>query len=134
LRWDFRADRPGVREDRSAFVIRCEQWMASALRNPRWCCFVAETGTSLVGQVWVEIFEKIPNPTDEPERHAYITNMYVRPERRNAGIGGRLLEAAISWSVGQRPDTMFLWPTPRSRPFYARHGFVPADAILIRRG
>jgi hypothetical protein len=49
-----------------------------------WRCWVIEDGKQLLGHVCVQLFEKMPNPVDEPEAHAYLTNFYVV---RNCGAG-----------------------------------------------
>lgn len=107
--------------------------MEKALADPRWACFAAEFDGALVGTLWIQLVEKIPNPGRERERHAYVTNVYVQPERRGAGIAGRLLDRARAWCDEQQVDTMFLWPSDKSRPLYARHGFVASDAILANK-
>jgi len=66
----------------------------------------------------------------ELERHAYITNVYVRPESRGVGTGEALLEAALAFCREQQVDSVVLWPTERSQPLYARHGFAfPKDLM-----
>lgn len=133
LRWDFRSTRGGLTENQGEFVERCAAWMATALADPRWTCFAAEIENAIVGHLWIESIEKIPNPALEPERHAYLTNVYVRPACRGEGIASRLLDRARVWCVEQQVDTMFLWPSDKSRPLYARHGFATSDAILLRK-
>jgi ribosomal protein S18 acetylase RimI-like enzyme len=49
----------------------------------------------LVGNLWLQLIEKIPNPTTEPEQHAYVTNFYVTEAARGQGIGTMLLSAAL---------------------------------------
>lgn len=107
--------------------------MAQALVQPHWQCFVAEIAGAIVGHLWIEVIEKIPNPARERECHAYVTNVYVRPEHRDAGIAGRLLDAGCAWSAERQVDTMFLWPSEKSRPLYGRHGFIASDAVLTRQ-
>jgi len=72
---------------------------------------------------------KIPNPTAELERHAYISNVYVTPGSRG-GIGGRLLGAALDAAKSERVDSIVLWPTDRSRSLYMRYGFVSDGGVL----
>jgi len=48
-----------------------------------WRCCVADDGKRLLGHVCVQLIEKIPNPVNEPELHAYLTNFYVIPEMRD---------------------------------------------------
>ena len=97
------------------------------------CWLAEEPDGALLGTVWVQILEKLPNPVHEPERHAYVTGFYVRPAARNLGVGSALLTAALALCSEQGTDTVFLWPTPRSRPLYLRHGFVERGGVLERR-
>lgn len=86
-----------------------------------------------MGQVWLVLLEKMPNPLDDPELHAYITNFYLKPEFRG-GVGSRLLAGALDWLKQQAVDAVILWPTPRSRSLYQRYGFEqPVDMLELRR-
>ena len=131
LRWEFRAGKRPAIEERGAFVARAAAWMRRELESGRWRAWVAEQDGGLVGQVWLCPIDKIPNPNDERERHAYLSNLYVMPAARG-GVGTRLLETAIAWADAHDIDTVLLWPTERSRPLYARHGFAATDRFLGR--
>jgi len=76
------------------------------------------------------LIEKIPNPVVEFERHAYISNVFVREEQRSAGLGSRLMDMALAYCREKYVDSVILWPTSRSRSLYARHGFVVRDDIM----
>jgi len=131
LRYEFRAaERPAV-ESRDTFVERCTAWMRERLApGSAWHCLLAEQDGATVGHVWLEVVDKVPNPGgNEPERHAYLTNLYVRPDARG-GPGSLLVEAALAWCRERRVDTVFLWPSERSRTLYARYGFAPSTDIL----
>lgn len=84
----------------------------------------------MLGHLWLSLIEKIPNPAPELERHAYITNVYVRPEGRGGGAGRELMEAALVFCREQQVDSVILWPTARSRTLYARHGFVAPEDMM----
>jgi GNAT superfamily N-acetyltransferase len=58
-----------------------------------------------------------------------VSNFYVQPESRG-GTGTRLLRAVLDWAAAQGVDTIMLWPTPRSRPLYGRHGFTDRVDLL----
>jgi GNAT superfamily N-acetyltransferase len=133
LRWQFRSEgRGALSETEAAFVERCSLWMRDRLTGDgRWAAWVAEEAHQLVGQIWAQIIEKLPNPTHEPEQHAYISNLYVKPFARG-GVGTKLLEACLAWLAEQDVDTILLWPPAASRPLYERHGFNRADTILVR--
>lgn len=132
LRYEFRREIGGTVEDRNAFIQRCSDWMASRL-SADWKCWVAVRNKEIVGQVWLHLLEKLPNCNGAPELHGYISNLYVRPECRG-GVGGRLLEHALQWLREKAVDAVILWPSPRSRTLYTRHGFKTPNDILELRG
>jgi GNAT superfamily N-acetyltransferase len=134
LRFDFRTEIDPAVEDQAAFLERCREWMTSRL-DPRgtWRCWIAEDGGAVVGMSWLQLLEKIPNPVAEPELHGYVSSLYVRSERRGTGIGSTLLAACLDECESCGADAVFLWPTPRSRPLYERHGFALRDDLLERR-
>ncbi len=135
LRWEFRtALEPEVTPERG-FRERCAAWMAARLARPdQWRCWLAEDDAGVpLGTVWVQFLEKLPNPVHEPELHAYLTSFYVRPAARNGGVGSALLEAALAACAARCTDTVFLWPTQRSRALYLRYGFNERAGMLERR-
>src|SRR5215470_16358557 len=87
LRYVFRSSVGPVRESEAEFVGRCNLWMRERLRDgSAWHCWVAERNGALLGNVWIQMIEKVPNPTEEPETHAYLTNFYVTEDARGNGI------------------------------------------------
>lgn len=135
LRHEFRTALDPLVEPEAGFHARCAAWMAARLPHAEvWRCWVAEDVVGGPrGMVWVQFLEKLPNPVHEPEIHAYLTSFYVRPAARNQGIGSALLEAALAACADRGVDTVFLWPTPRSRALYLRHGFIDRAGLLERR-
>ena len=131
LRYEFRSGSRAASEDESEFVERCRVWMEGRLgEGGAWRCWVAERGRELVGAIWTQLIEKIPNPSPEPERHAYITNFYVREGERGRGAGSTLLSAALEWCREADAHAVILWPTERSRSLYLRHGFAVREDLL----
>jgi GNAT superfamily N-acetyltransferase len=143
LRYAFRTqDYPGKAstfEERESFLARCVPWMTERLAREDaggWHCWLAERrdrGDCPVvgGQLWLQAIEKIPNPAAEPELHAYISNVYVLPELRGRGLAGQLLDLALTWCRENAVDQVILWPSEKSRPLYARHGFAVSDGVLV---
>jgi GNAT superfamily N-acetyltransferase len=83
--------------------------------------------------IWVAILN--PCASLYAGRFAEITELYVKPEFRSAGIGGKLLEAAIgvarrrSWSrVEVGTPELPAWA--RTAAFYKRNGFVEVGARM----
>ena len=134
LRFEFRSSLESATESRSEFLARCAAWMRSRLSDEgSWHCWVAEGGAGILGHAWLELVEKVPNPVVEPERHAYLTNVYVRPAHRGEGWGDALVRAALQWCREREVDSVFLWPTEKSRTLYGRHGFAPSSEIMEAR-
>jgi ribosomal protein S18 acetylase RimI-like enzyme len=134
MRYGFRAELDAPVESEAVFRERCARWMIAQLGSAgRWRCWVAVLGTTLVGSVWLQLIEKLPNPVGHPGFHGYVSSAYVVPELRNAGIGSALLEACLAEAHGLELDALFLWPTDRSRPLYERYGFTVPDDLLERR-
>jgi GNAT superfamily N-acetyltransferase len=132
LRYEFRSRRKTPIESAAEFVPRCAEWMRSRVADEsRWRVWVLMDRGTIVGNIWLQIVEKLPNPNVERERHGYVTNFFVRPEYRNTGAGSRLLDALLGECRGLEIDSVFLWPSDRSRPLYERHGFVTPTAMLI---
>jgi GNAT superfamily N-acetyltransferase len=137
MRYRFRAETKSKIETKSVFVRRCTSWMKKRFRtgSSPWRCWVLDDGKRLLGHVCVQLLEKIPNPVNEPEFHAYVTNFFVVPEMRNQGFGQGLLNKALSWCRARGTDAIILWATPGSRSLYRRCGFVePTDLFELRDG
>jgi N-acetylglutamate synthase-like GNAT family acetyltransferase len=134
LRWDFRVEH-GTPVGRSFedFVEEFRAFATDALAEAApWRAWVAEDDGRLVGCVWLQLIEKIPHPRrGRWERPlAYVTNVYVEPALRDAGLGGRLLDAAIAFAREHEAGEAVVWPTPRSVSFYRRAGFGDASTPL----
>lgn len=97
----------------------------------RWRAWLAEREGVVVGNIWLQVIEKIPNPVVEPESHAYLSNLYVVPEARG-GVGQALLDAALAHCRAIHAHSVILWPTDGSRTLYARAGFTTPREILAR--
>jgi GNAT superfamily N-acetyltransferase len=131
LRYELRSPLDEVVEEDVTFIQRCTLWMRHRLRDhSAWRCWIAERQGTLVGNIWVQLVEKIPNPASEPEYYIYLTNFYVTEECRGKGIGSMLLLAALAWGKTNNVHFAILAPTERSRPLYLRHGFSDAHDLM----
>jgi GNAT superfamily N-acetyltransferase len=134
LRYEFRAEIERVVEAQTAFLERCRTWMAARLREETpWRCWVAEVDHVIRATAWLQVIEKIPNPVAEPERHGYVSSLYVQRHLRTTGVGSTLLTECLRACDAERVDAVILWPTPRSRTLYARHGFGVRGDLMERR-
>lgn len=133
LRYAFRSSTGIATEPQSEFLERCTYWMAEHLKDRRlWQCWVVTSRERLIGALWLQLVEKIPNPRAEPEFHGYITNFYLEESARGQGIGTRVLTEAIDWCKAREVHAIILWPSDQSRALYERHGFaVRADVLEL---
>jgi ribosomal protein S18 acetylase RimI-like enzyme len=112
LRYEFRTTLDPATKPQPDFLARCEEWMAVRLATPgSWRCWVAEASGTLAGTVWLLPIEKLPNPVAEPERHGYVSSLYLRPEYRGRGLGSDLLATCLRVCAAEGFDAVFLWPT-----------------------
>jgi|ERR1700754_1063196 len=130
LRFALRSRDSSNVETEAAFLKRCESWMAEVLNRTTWRCWVAEQEGDLLGALWLQLIEKIPNPTAESECFGYITNFFVAESARGKGLGSRILDEALAWCREQNVHAVILWPTEKSRSLYQRHGFTLPDDLL----
>jgi len=130
LRFALRSRAEGDVESEADFLDRCAAWITHALQQPNWLCWLAERDGMLVGTLWLQLIEKIPNPASESEYFAYITSFFISESIRGKGLGSRMLSKAISWCRENDVHTALLWPTDRSRSLYHRYGFATPDEIL----
>jgi len=129
LRWEFRSGRAPAVEPHDRFIERCAEWMRRELAAHSWRAWVAVSDGRIVGQIWLDTVPKVPNPVAERERHAYVSNLYVRPAARG-GVGTRLLQTALAWATANGVDRIVLWPTEASVALYTRHGFTRAGDVM----
>ena len=137
LRYDFRSNTKNDNESEPEFLARCNEWMSERLQQTNWRCWVAQQDSSIIGALWLQLIEKIPNPTSESELHAYITNVFVSETARGQGLGSLLLDEALRFCKRQLVHAVILWPSEKSRSLYQRHGFaVQSDLmeLILRSG
>jgi len=132
LRFEFRSRSKTPVETAAQFLPRCIEWMRRRIDDESpWRVWVLTHNDTIVGNIWLELVEKLPNPNVEREMHAYVTNFFIRPEYRNTGAGSRLLEAVLDECKRAHVDSVFLWPSDRSRPLYERYGFTAPSTMLV---
>jgi len=85
----------------------------------------AQTGNDLCGLSWCKVFPEDPDI-------ANLFQMWVAPEYRRVGVGGRLLTEAISWASTTGAKLLRLGVTDGDTPavrLYSAHGFVQVGEL-----
>ncbi|MGH3302477.1 MAG: GNAT family N-acetyltransferase [Streptosporangiaceae bacterium] len=94
--------------------------------------WLAAEGDRAVGMVNLAVFDRMPQPGRVPSRWGYLANAFVLAAYRNRGVGGRLLDALLSYADEHGFARIVLNPSQRAIPFYERAGFGSASALLVR--
>lgn len=129
MRYEFRAAMDEPDEGRDVFEARMLGWLEEHM-GPTWLAWLASEGEETIGVVFLHVVDKLPNPVPEPEQLGYVTSLYVRPDRRGAGVGAALLDAALDECRARGLDTVVLWPSARSRSLYERRGFQAPGLVM----
>jgi GNAT superfamily N-acetyltransferase len=132
LRWELYEEQNGdPGEAFEAYVERFARFAGSALESDDWRAWVARTENGLVGAMWLHTVHRVPVPGMRAGPIGYLTNVYVAPEHRNAGLGAEMLDRVEAWCTDEGFSTVIVWPTERSRSFYGRGGFGRPDEPLV---
>jgi GNAT superfamily N-acetyltransferase len=104
---------------------RMAAWLAA--EGDRRTIWLATLGDSPAGMASVFEYRRMPRPGRPDSRWGYVSNMFVREDLRNRGIGSALLTTVIAAAAERRYARLATSPTPRSLPFYRRAGFIVPD-------
>jgi GNAT superfamily N-acetyltransferase len=120
----------GGAADEGGFDERFAAWFDA--EAPRRVAWLAEADGSTVGMVNLAVFERMPQPGRAPSRWGYVANAFVLAAYRDRGIGGRLLDALLSYADEHGFVRVVANPSERAIPLYARAGFTSAHPLLLR--
>ena len=81
--------------------------------------------------MWLQMVPRVPVPGMRAGPIGYLTNVYVAPALRNAGLGAHMLDLVKAWCGEEGYSLVIVWPTGRSRSFYRRGGFDRPDEPLV---
>ena len=96
--------------------------------------FVADDGAALAGFICVVTDQR--GAPDNPDRHAFVHDVFVASAWRRRGVAQRLMHAAESFAASRGVDELRLAVLERNteaRAFYATLGFRDYARTLTRR-
>ena len=132
LRWQLYVEQDGEpAESPEEYRERFARFAGSALASDAWRSWVARDGDRLAAAMWLHTVPRIPVPGKRAGPIGYMTNVYVEPSHRNAGLGAEMLDQITAWCRSEGFSTVIVWPTERSRSFYRRGGFGRPEEPLV---
>jgi GNAT superfamily N-acetyltransferase len=133
LRWQLYLEQePGIAEPFEAYRPRFLTFAAWALERDDWRGWVADDGDGLVGNAWLQTVPRVPAPgRRDPSHMGYLTNMYVAPELRGSGLGGRLLDAVLDHCRAEAFELVLTFPADAAYGFYEHAGFARRTYPLV---
>ena len=129
LRWRwFEEDGKAAVVEREEFVRGFVGW-AKENAGSHWCTVVVR-GERVVGMAWVAIVSRVPTPTAPERLSGDVQCVYVVPEERGAGVGGRLLGAVVERAGELGVERLTVHSSGRAVPAYVRAGFAGSERLL----
>ena len=129
LRWDSLVESGGDPDaDRDLFAARFAAWAAAHDSSHE--CFVAVAEGRVVGMMWLATVPRVPSARSFDRASGDLQCAYVVPALRNAGIGGRLIEAVLERAGELELERVTVHSSPRAISVYDRHGFAVEDRLL----
>jgi GNAT superfamily N-acetyltransferase len=135
LRLEFLVERTATPRDEVAASLTepTRAYLAAELaRGDLWAWVAEDPDGVAVGIVTLVLDHVPPRPTELRTRQAHVLNMFVRPEHRSAGLGRRLLTAAIQAAEERGVRGFALHATEDGRPLYESLGFAPRPDWMER--
>ncbi|QAA33375.1 GNAT family N-acetyltransferase [Clostridium manihotivorum] len=131
LRWlheEEECDLFGINKEE--FINECSIFLTNGLVNNEWVYWIAEEDKEIVANIYVRRIRKVPKPQKFFAEIGYVTNVHTKEQYRGKGIGSELLAKVKQWSVDNKIELLFLWPSKRAVDFYNRQGFDINNEIM----
>jgi GNAT superfamily N-acetyltransferase len=130
LRWQWIVENGDAAEaaDREEFVRHFVAWAKENTTSHR--CLVLVRDAAVIGMAWLAILRRVPTPHALHRASGDLQCVYVVPDARDSGLGGRLITAILSAAQDLGLERVTVHSTPRAIPAYARHGFENSPRLL----
>ncbi|MGW4486524.1 GNAT family N-acetyltransferase [Amycolatopsis sp. NPDC004368] len=128
LRWRWVAEREGLPDaGRAAFVREFAAWSREHAATHR--CLVAVRADRVIGMAFLAVTARVPAPLVFARASGDVQCVYVVPEARDDGIGGRLIDATLGLAAELGLERVTVHSSERAVPAYERHGFAVSPQL-----
>ncbi|MDK1345243.1 GNAT family N-acetyltransferase [Streptomyces sp. 378] len=129
LRWEWFVENGsadlGERDD---FVRHFVAWAGENAGSHR--CMVLVRDEQVIGMAWLAVVQRVPTPRAPRRASGDLQCVYVVPEARDGGLGGRLIRAVLDGARELGLERVTVHSSPRAVPAYARSGFQESPRLL----
>lgn len=113
---------------REQFVAAFVEWADAHSESHR--CYVAVSDARVIGMAWLAIVPRVPSPRDLSRVSADLQSVFVHPEHRNAGVGGRLIAVVLEDATALGAERVTVHSSVEAIPAYQRAGFAHNPRLL----
>ncbi|UNO40522.1 GNAT family N-acetyltransferase [Streptomyces sp. MST-110588] len=129
LRWRWLQESGGAPvTTREEFVHRFVAWARQNTSSHR--CVVMTRGEAVIGMAWLAITGRVPHPGALDRASGDVQCVYVVPDERDGGLGGRLIGAVLGLARDAGLERVTVHSSDRAVPAYARQGFTRSPRLL----
>ena len=87
-------------------------------------------GNLVIGMAWLAIVPRVPSPRAPERASGDVQCVYVVPDARNAGLGGRMIDAVLKLADELGLERVTVHSSPSAITAYTRHGFAASPRLL----
>ncbi|MEU4741086.1 GNAT family N-acetyltransferase [Actinosynnema sp. NPDC023658] len=126
-RWtlESRGEVPAADEE---FGARFAAWARAHAATHR--CAVAVVAGRVVGMAWLAVVPRVPHPAASDRASGDVQSVYVLPDRRGEGLGGRLVDALLDQARALGLERVTVHSSERAVTAYERSGFAVSPHLL----
>ncbi|MFE7273957.1 GNAT family N-acetyltransferase [Streptomyces sp. NPDC057623] len=123
--------------ERDAFVRHFVTWAEQNAASHR-CMVLVDTDGSgvlgadagIIGMAWLAVVQRVPTPHAPHRASGDLQCVYVVPEARDAGLGGRLITETLARAKDLGLERVTVHSSPRAVAAYVRQGFENSPRLL----
>ncbi|MEU1006254.1 GNAT family N-acetyltransferase [Streptomyces tibetensis] len=129
LRWEWLVEN-GSDDlgERGEFVRHFVAWAKENAGSHR--CMVLVRDDRVIGMAWLAVVQRVPTPRAPRRASGDLQCVYVVPEARDGGLGGRLIRAVLDGARELGLERVTVHSSTRAVPAYARSGFQGSSRLL----
>ncbi|NIJ12133.1 GNAT superfamily N-acetyltransferase [Saccharomonospora amisosensis] len=129
LRWRWvreNGETPAV--TREEFAQSLAAWARENRTTHR--CVVGVRETTVLGMAWLAVLPRVPTPSVSRRLCGDVQCVYVVPDERDGGLGGRLVDSVLRLAAELRLERVTVHSSPRAIRAYERRGFASSPRLL----